>query len=48
MGRTTPPRAASDFEVATHIPFPETRDYVTRVLSVRDRYRREYARELGL
>jgi soluble lytic murein transglycosylase len=37
-----------DFEVATHIPFPETREYVTRVLSVRDRYRREYARELGL
>src|SRR5687767_15006757 len=37
-----------DFEVATHIPFPETRDYVTRVLSVRDRYKREYERELGL
>jgi soluble lytic murein transglycosylase len=37
-----------DFEVATHIPFPETREYVTRVLSVRDRYKREYERELGL
>jgi soluble lytic murein transglycosylase len=37
-----------DFEVASHIPFPETREYVTRVLSVRDRYRREYAKELGL
>jgi soluble lytic murein transglycosylase len=36
------------FELATHIPFPETRDYVTRVLSARDRYRREYERELGL
>jgi soluble lytic murein transglycosylase len=36
------------FEVATHIPFPETREYVTRVLSVRDRYRREYRTELGL
>jgi soluble lytic murein transglycosylase len=36
------------FEVATHIPFAETRDYVTRVLSVRDRYKREYDRELGL
>jgi soluble lytic murein transglycosylase len=36
------------FEVATHIPFPETRDYVTRVLSVRERYRTDYKRELGL
>ena len=24
-----------DFEVATHIPFPETRNYVKRVLDVR-------------
>jgi soluble lytic murein transglycosylase len=37
-----------DFEAATHIPFPETRDYVARVLDVRERYRREYGRELGL
>jgi soluble lytic murein transglycosylase len=37
-----------DFEVATHIPFPETRNYVGRVLDVRERYRREYRRELGL
>jgi soluble lytic murein transglycosylase len=37
-----------DFEVATHIPFPETRDYVTRVLSVRERYKTEYKRELGI
>jgi soluble lytic murein transglycosylase len=37
-----------DFDVAQHIPFPETRDYVTRVLDARERYRNEYARELGL
>ncbi|MGH2967635.1 MAG: lytic transglycosylase domain-containing protein [Solirubrobacteraceae bacterium] len=37
-----------DFEVATHIPFPETRDYVGRVLELRARYRREYRRELGI
>jgi peptidoglycan lytic transglycosylase len=37
-----------DFEVARHIPFPETRDYVTKVLSARRDYRRQYARELGL
>ena len=37
-----------DFEVATHIPFPETRNYVERVLDVRKRYRSDYRRELGL
>src|SRR5688572_30147954 len=37
-----------DFEVATHIPFPETRSYVSSVLEVRGRYRQEYRRELGL
>jgi soluble lytic murein transglycosylase len=37
-----------DFEAATHIPFPETRDYVERVIDARARYRREYGRELGL
>ena len=37
-----------DFRVADHIPFPETRDYVTKVLDARRNYRREYARELGL
>jgi soluble lytic murein transglycosylase len=37
-----------DFEVATHIPFPETRNYVERVFEARERYRREYRRELGL
>jgi soluble lytic murein transglycosylase len=36
------------FRVADHIPFPETRDYVHRVLSARRDYRRSYARELGL
>jgi peptidoglycan lytic transglycosylase len=36
------------FRVADHIPFPETRDYVHRVLSARRDYRRTYARELGL
>ena len=37
-----------NFDVATHIPFPETRAYVTKVLDSRRKYRREYARELGL
>jgi len=36
------------FRVATHIPFPETRDYVGRVMRAREGYRREYPRELGL
>jgi len=36
------------FNVATHIPFPETREYVATVLSARKAYRREYAEELGL
>ena len=36
------------FRVADHIPFPETRAYVSKVLSARRSYRREYARELGL
>jgi soluble lytic murein transglycosylase len=37
-----------DFEGATHIPFPETRNYVERVFEARQRYRREYKRELGV
>ena len=37
-----------DFDVASHIPFPETRHYVSSVLEVRGRYRQEYRRELGL
>ena len=36
------------FKVADHIPFPETREYVGKVLRARDGYRSEYARELGL
>lgn len=30
------------------IPFPETREYVKNVLSARDQYRTEYAKELGV
>jgi len=45
-------RAAADrgekFVVAKHIPFPETREYVKKVLSARNAYRHEYAHELGL
>src|SRR5215218_5669875 len=37
-----------DFEVAKHIPSPETRSYVGSVLEVRGRYRQEYRKELGL
>jgi soluble lytic murein transglycosylase len=36
------------FTVANHIPFPETRDYVGRVLAARSQYRSSYARELGI
>ena len=36
------------FVVAKHIPFPETRSYVLRVLEARSAYRREYGRELGI
>jgi peptidoglycan lytic transglycosylase len=36
------------FGVTTHIPFAETRAYVTKVLNARKAYRRTYARELGL
>jgi soluble lytic murein transglycosylase len=36
------------FRAADHIPFPETRDYVKKVLAAREDYRREYAGELGL
>src|SRR5215208_7789444 len=36
------------FRVGQHIPFPETRRYVQQVLDARIRYRRTYARELGL
>jgi soluble lytic murein transglycosylase len=36
------------FRVADHIPYPETRAYVSKVLASRRAYRREYARELGV
>jgi soluble lytic murein transglycosylase len=36
------------FRAAKHIPFPETREYVAKVLDARRAYRREYAEELGL
>jgi soluble lytic murein transglycosylase len=36
------------FSVADHIPFPETRAYVSKVLNARRDYQREYSRELGL
>ena len=36
------------FRVARHVPFPETREYVTKVLDARKQYREQYARELGL
>ena len=36
------------FSAADHIPFPETRAYVQKVLQAREDYRREYSRELGL
>ena len=36
------------FRAAAHIPFAETRHYVDKVLDARTRYRRTYARELGL
>jgi soluble lytic murein transglycosylase len=39
--------SGESFRVVDHIPFPETRDYVAKVLSARRDYRREYAEELG-
>ncbi len=36
------------FQVAKHIPFAETRDYVEKVLAARADYRRQYEDELGL
>lgn len=36
------------FRSVDHIPFPETRKYVGKVLDARVSYRREYRRELGL
>ena len=36
------------FRAAQHIPFPETRHYVQKVLDARKDYRGTYASELGL
>jgi soluble lytic murein transglycosylase len=36
------------FDRSVHIPFPETRAYVGNVLSLRQDYRKKYAKELGL
>jgi soluble lytic murein transglycosylase len=36
------------FRVADHIPYAETRAYVSKVLDSRRSYRREYARKLGV
>ena len=36
------------FDVARHIPFAETREYVEKVLTARKEYRHQYSRELGL
>jgi soluble lytic murein transglycosylase len=46
--RATAAARGEKFRVADHIPFQETRDYVHRVLSARNNYRKSYARELGL
>jgi soluble lytic murein transglycosylase len=36
------------FDVARHIPFPETREYVNKVLAAQKSYRAQYPKELGL
>jgi soluble lytic murein transglycosylase len=36
------------FDRGKHIPFAETREYVDKVLAAQRKYRRQYARELGL
>jgi len=40
-------RAAGHDLTISEIPFPETRDYVSRVLHVERQYRSNYARQLG-
>jgi soluble lytic murein transglycosylase len=37
-----------NFDVARHIPFPETRNYVKRVMAAQRDYRHQYRAELGL
>src|SRR5687768_12161073 len=46
--RTNAAARGEKFRVASHVPFAETREYVTRVLDARRDYRKNYARELGL
>lgn len=46
--RTNAAARGEKFRVASHVPFPETREYVTRVLDARRDYRRNYSAELGL
>jgi soluble lytic murein transglycosylase len=41
-------RRGETFDRNRHIPFPETREYVGRVLDARARYREQYPRELGV
>ncbi len=41
-------RRGETFDHTRHIPYPETRDYVQRVLDAKAQYRRRYGRELGL
>jgi peptidoglycan lytic transglycosylase len=40
--------AGETFERERHVSFPETREYVGKVLEARKQYREQYARELGL
>ena len=47
MGREASARGER-FRAADHIPYPETRHYVQKVLDAREEYRSTYARELGL
>jgi soluble lytic murein transglycosylase len=42
------PRAAGHEFGLSDIPYPETRNYVTRVLDARDDYASTYPKELGL
>ncbi len=40
--------AGETFDRERHVSFPETREYVAKVLEARKQYREQYARELGL
>jgi soluble lytic murein transglycosylase len=39
---------AGDFSVEQHIPFPETREYVTGVMAHREEYAEHYSEDLGI